>query len=520
MYKTNLAFSDQPIKQTTKRKLPASRIRLGYLLVFTSCMFLLLGYIWLISYGTWTKWPNTTNYYDQLAGSFIHGSLSLEIKPDAALLALPNPYDPSARTGLQVPTDISFFKGKFFLYFGPVPGLILLIVRVFGRESIGDQYLVFSFITGIILIQSLLIFHLWKRFFSDLTPWLLPPSMLAAGLICPVGWILSLPTVYNAAISGGAFFFLAGFFAAIKALDRSSISRWGLVTAGILWTAAVGSRITQILPVGFMTIMAIILVLYKQREKNPFSKSIPSILALAVPLGVGLTGLCWYNWARFGSIFETGITYQLAGPYLQKYQQDLFSPVYILQNIYNYLLIPPKVKSAFPFLIPVYGNIKPILSFLTLPKIYYSQEITGYLYSAPFITLAIIPMVHLFSQFKRAEKSKAGEDDRQLFTWLSASLLGSFLIGFTFFLVFFWVAMRYFLDFIPPLVLLSIIGFWQGTRHFAIRPAGRLVFILFAISLIGISIASSNLLALSINSGRFREFNPVLWRHLVNAFRR
>jgi hypothetical protein len=193
--------------------------------------------------------------------------------------------------------------------------------------------------------------------------------------------------------------------------------------------------------------------------------------------------------------------------------------VYIIQNLYNYLLIPPRLKSAFPFLIPVYGNLKPILSFFSLPSIYYSQEITGYLFNAPFILLAVVPAVGLLSNLRRQPKSSMNEGDRSLFNWLLTGLLGSFLIGFAFFLVFFWVATRYFTDFIPTLVLLSVIGFWQLHLHFARRPVSLFVFTLGGFALIAISVIASNLIALSLNSGRFRSFDPVLWRQLVNFIR-
>jgi hypothetical protein len=266
-----------------------------------------------------------------------------------------------------------------------------------------------------------------------------------------------------------------------------------------------------------MMLMVTIMIVLKHNRSVKLS--MPTVLALWIPLAVGSAGLGWYNWARFGSVFETGITYQLAGEFLQKYHQDIFSPVYIIQNMYNYLLIPPKLKSAFPFLIPVYGNIKPILPFLSLPKLYYSQEITGYLFNAPFILFALIPMIDLISKIKRRPIDPGEAGDRSIFNWLITWLSGSFLFGFGFFLVFFWVAMRYFADFIPALVILSVIGFWQLHRPLSRRPASRIVYVLIGIGLLAISVIASNLLALSINSGRFRQFDPVLWRQLVNFFR-
>ena len=80
------------------------------------------------------------------------------------------------------------------------------------------------------------------------------------------------------------------------------------------------------------------------------SKAIlPFLIALGLPLVFGMAILGWYNWQHFNSVFETGYSYQLAGPYLQKYSHVLFSPLYLLPNLYNYLLMPAQNQYDFPF---------------------------------------------------------------------------------------------------------------------------------------------------------------------------
>jgi len=241
---------------------------------------------------------------------------------------------------------------------------------------------------------------------------------------------------------------------------------------------------------------------------------------LGLPLVVGLAILGWYNWARFGSVFETGFSYQLAAQNYQEHRQDLFSIAYTFPNIYNYLFIPPKLKNIFPFLSSAFGNNSLAIPYLPVPKIYYSQEITGLLYSAPFTLFAIIPVSSLLYRLKRQLISSMSEDNLYLFKWLIAGLFGSFLFEFAFLLVYFWAATRFFADFIPALVLLSTIGFWQGYRYYATRPVNRALYLLAGIGLIAVSIVVSNLLALSVSSARFRELNPVLWREIVNLFQR
>ena len=86
-----------------------------------SILLVLFAYLWFGSFGLFNHLPTITAYYDKLATAFKHGSLSLDEQPDPALLALENPFDRSKWTGINVPTDYSIYKGKFYLYFGPVP---------------------------------------------------------------------------------------------------------------------------------------------------------------------------------------------------------------------------------------------------------------------------------------------------------------------------------------------------------------------------------------------------------------
>ena len=220
-----------------------------FILTFLGILLVITAYIWFISFGSWVHWPATTNYdgyYNQLAIAFQHGSLSLEITPSPALLALHNPYDPTIRHSNNVvyPIDFSLYKGKYYLYFGPVPALFLLIIKLLGISTIGDHYFVFVFVSGILIFQSLLIIKIWKRFFQNISVWVLSLCILFCGLISPVPWILTEARVYEAASASGQFFFLAGLYFAVTALDRESISISQFLIAGISWALAIGSRLT------------------------------------------------------------------------------------------------------------------------------------------------------------------------------------------------------------------------------------------------------------------------------------
>ena len=499
---------------------PNLKSRWAFVFTSLSILFVLIAYVWFISCGSWTQWPTNTTDYAQLASAFGQGSLSLETKPSPALLALHNPYDPGERHSLKYPLDFSLYHGNYYLYFGPVPALFLLLIKFFGFDNIGDQYLAFAFTSGILIFQSLLIIKIWNRFFKNIPAWIIPLCILFCGLVSPIPWILTLARVYEAASTGGEFFFLAGLYFLFTALDRESISVGRFLVSGILWTLAIGSRLTLILPVGFVVLMLAFWSFRTYSQTKLFSIAVRPLISLTLPIILGLAILGWYNWARFNSVFETGFSYQLAGPFLQLYSHVLFSPIYLLPNLYNYLLVRPKIIKAFPYLKSGLGTGAGKFPFISLPRVYFANNLTGILLSTPIVVLAAIPMVSLFLRRKSMENQANQNHPTYFLKWLIISLAGSFFFGFAPLVMFFWVDARYTLDFMPSLILLCVVGFWQGYQFMTDKPSIRKLYVAAGIILMVISAILSILLALSENSLQFQQFNPVLWNHLIKLFPR
>ncbi len=499
---------------------PNLKARWAIVFAFLSTLLVLIAYVWFISCGSWIQWPTTTTDYAQLASAFGHGSLSLETKPSPALLALHNPYDPGERHHLTYPLDFSLYNGNYYLYFGPVPALFLLLIKLFGFDKIGDQYLAFAFTFGLLIFQSLLIIKIWSRFFKNIPTWIIPLCILFCGLVSPVPWILTLARVYEAASTGGEFFFLAGLYFLITALDRESISVGRSLVSGILLTLAIGSRLTLILPIGFVALMVILWNFRTYSQTKLFSIAVRPLISLTLPIILGLAILGWYNWARFNSVFETGFSYQLAGPFLQLYSHVLFSPIYLLPNLYNYLLVRPKIMKAFPYLKSGLGTGASKFPFISLPRVYFANNLTGILLSTPIVVFAVIPMLSLLLRKKSMENHANQDNPTDLLKWLIISLAGTFFFGFAPLVMFFWVDARYTLDFMPSLILLCEVGFWQGYQFMTDKPSIRKLYVAAGIILMVISVLLSILLALSENSLQFQQFNPVLWDHLIKLFPR
>ena len=473
--------------ETSEKNLESDLFALPALLVVIAI------YVWFLS----ISGGATSNYYALLGSTFGQGELALSLRPDPALLALANPYDPAAREGIKAPLDLALFDGKFYLYWGPAPALLLAIVEPLVSGTFTDAYLLFVFLCGIFFALFRWIMYLRDRFFPEIPRWSVILSLLIAGLANPALWLLSQPKIYEAAIAGGQFFFITGTYLALTALDRPTPSTGRLALAGVFLSLAVGTRSILVFPVAFVALI-VVLWLFTIHRRALLVLLTP-LLAFGIPHILGAIAFAWYNWARFGSIMETGFSYALAGPNLRAHLEELFSPAYSLQNLYNYLFHPAMLKPAFPFFYPNRGLLEPVLSWQALPEIYSAQAVTGLLCAVPFTVFGIVPIAILLKQVLGRASSKQQIDIP--FYWIIASLMGAFLLAFGALLMFFWAAMRYAEDFMPALILLSIIGFWQAyhslpegmSRSKAIAILGM---VLAGISiLIGTSLALANLIS-------------------------
>jgi hypothetical protein len=451
-----------------------------YWYTFPIFVFVILVYIWFASFGSWTHWESATHHYADLALGFKQGNLFLPLQPNRELLALSNPYDPSAREGISYPVDYSLYKGKYYLYWGPSPALLLLLINPFIRGRVGDLYLVFSFVCGIFLLQSLLAITLWERFFHNLPKWMLALSIFVLGMTIP--WLYMLINepngrIYEAAVAGAQFFLMGGLLAAVIACSEPTASSWWLALTGFLWALAIGTRLIIVLPIGFISLMVAYRI-WKTSRSSPMSLAIKWI-AFGSPLVLGLVVLGWYNWARFGSVTETGLTYQLAAVNMGTY--SLFSPIYVFQNLYSYFFQSPVVMPQFPFLYP--KEVSPVV---------------GLLLTAPFAAFAILPAVTLFAKATSKVSCRLKEDNHDLLDWIIATLVGTFALAFFMMLIFFWIAIRYMGDFMPALTMLSVLGFWQGHQLLSRRPFHQRIYSILGITLTSAGVIIQILLSIAV----------------------
>jgi hypothetical protein len=473
-----------------------------------------LLYVWFVSVGRWNDWPKTTSYYQQLSDAFVSGQVSLLVKPDPALLRLADPYEYSNRHNIPYPWDVVLYNGKFYLYWGPAPALILAAVRPLLSTVVDDQYLVFAFVTGTFLFSSLLVLRLRRRLFPRLKWPYVIVGILMAGFANPLPWLLNRPAVYEAAISAGQFFLMAGFYLCFIALEKSQPSYGKLGLASACWAMAIASRASLALAVGFLLLGAAG-YLFRQSGKKWVRNC--NLAALWLPFAAGLGGIGWYNKIRFGRWLEFGFQYQLTG--MDTHIQT-FSLANLPINLHNYLINPFRTLSTFPYVKPEWGGHFVFFP-IPAPANYYSEQVSGLIPTVPYILLAALPVLYLLGHAWQAVKHVIGQQASKnqtgdgFFQWTALTLSGASLLVFMPILLFIAATMRYLGDAVPILVLLSTFGFWLGSQRLDGKPALRAWFDRLVILLMLFSVIVSLLLAITGYEARFEHLNPTLFDRLT-----
>jgi len=492
-----------------KKLLKSARFQIG-----AAILLVIMIYGWFFTAGWWITLPNGvyTNMYDQLATGFCRGQLHLASKPPATLLNLADPYDPRERTRISYLGDASLYDGQYYLYWGPVPAAVLCGIKIFiyGGE-IGDEYFVFVPIAGLMVSLALLAYEIQKKFFGDLPIYLLLFGILVAGLANPFTWMLNSPDIYEAGIACGQFFLITGIywiFVGLKDPPRPGLA--GIFLGAICLALAIGSRFTQVLPAAVITIMTLAWYYRDCRPARPKKELLALLLILIAPQLITIAALGWYNYARFGSFSEFGLRYQLAFVDMHKAFNSIFSPLYILPNLYNYLLNPFIAARQFPYLLPQYGRI--FRNFpLPLPRLYFSEAITGMLFVSPVVCFAIYGLIARLTKDRRHNSGSPSQLQR-----LELGLALAAAANIAVLLCFFDAAERYSVEMIGPLIPLILIGVWEGYVRLADRPVWRRVYLALTLVLGGISILNSSLLAISSVQDRFFYSNPALMERITN----
>ncbi len=474
---------------------------------------ILIIYVWFITFGTFTEWRASTRYYSLLSDAFSKGQLHVDVEPGAALLAADDPYNNEGRPPFDDDVwDLSLYKGKLYLYWGPVPALLLTPIQLALNKDLADIYPVFFFFCGLLILNSLIALKMRRLFFADIPMWNVTASLLVLGLILPIPWSLSIPDVYEAAIGAGQFFLIGGIYFVILAFEyllkplspaAGTPSKAGLLLflAGLFWACSVGSRAINVLSIFFLTAFTLYWI-WKIRVNDWIKIS----AIFLTPLAVGAILIGWYNYARFDSPLEFGLRYQITVQNMNRDMPLAFELSYLPHNFTAYVFQPFDFVSGFPYIRPVGYTALPQSLGISAPGLYAAGNVTGMLFFAPFLLFALI----LFVKTNPPGVNEGMAADLQRFVLYL--LGGSFLIGFASLLLYYYGQMRFLVDVISQITLLAVFGYWTIVRRFPkayLHLANLLIVITLTISL---------LLSVTSESGRMEKLNPGLSDRLNSLF--
>ena len=503
-------------RKSRQSNLNAWLIRNPWIWVVTASLVVILIYFFIITGGKWVLY-SSSGYYDRLAAAFLKGSLSLLDKPPAALQALPDPYHGN-RAGISYLWDTSYFQGKYYLYWGPTPALIAAAASIFQKAPLGNPKLVFSFLMVMTLTLAGIFHFLRARYFPETPAWTAGFLTLAAMLSLPAMWLVNHPGIYESAISGAQVFLILGVFAALKGMVSKRNIGWQ-VLAGFSWGAAVGSRATNLFVIAWM---ALILVGYFYKT-SPRNRWFINSLGFIIPLLLWGIGLGWYNYARFGSVIETGYRYQLTnqGAWAPNFDH-LFSTTFIFPNFYNYFIRPLELKtSQFPFFIAPFIDDPNWPPFFKLAEGFLSREpIAGVLYSTPLIWLLLLPVLKPIEKAYRWIYEKPGQyqEVRGNLRWIWWLITGAVIVSILTVISFFFSTMRYIADFYTLLIILQAMCIWWGLDFLKNSPFWRrgLLVVVITLGLIGMIIGL--LACMNDPYDRLKSINPELFSSMANFF--
>ena len=324
-------------------------------------------------------------YYNFLAYGLKNKQLNMPIEPSEKLKALNNPHDyielndNLSWQNFEYILDFSFYKGKYYIYFGVVPALtVYLPFMILANSFITDALVVLLFALLSFYLSVFIFFGIYRKFVEKKDFLFEIMAVTAAGLCSAFAFLVSFPRVYEVAIIMAVFFCLLSFlFISLYAQKKKNIF---LFLAGLFIGLSCGCRpfYALVVPLQFFIIF----------DLKTIRQSWKGYVFYAVPVAVCAAGLMLYNYARFDSVFEFGTKYQLTIYDMANWKPSLSN---MWDSLKNFLFFSPEYKNSFPY----------IYSRLASGIWYKFEPVTGIFYLMPFVFM--LPLGYLFFKEKGVE---------------------------------------------------------------------------------------------------------------------
>jgi hypothetical protein len=397
-----------------------------------------------------------SDHFNLLSRGFRKGQLHLDAEVPAGLSGAPNPYDPKSRGSVPVLHDASYFRGRYYIYFGPAPVVTLLLpFRLLTGRDLPLAYAVWVYTSFGYLALAGLFRFLQQRHFPQAGLGTVAAGLIAIGGASLVVALLRRSNIWELSGASGFCFFSTSLYCLIRALHSPHHPRRWATAGGLALGLAVASRPTFILG----SVLFALPLLFRTRAgatKDGYDGR--ALLGAAVSCGLPVLGLLAYNQARFGEWLEFGLRYQLTS--VIESESRHFSLAYVPFNFHVYFLSLLHWVPAFPF---VTGIDRP-----PLPPGHGGHEYSmGLFANLPFAWFSLLLFAGLTDGRGRSDLPRA--------FWLGMlTLAGAAAVNAALLLCFFGSCIRYMVDFTPSVMLLAAFGVLAAEARLRRRVA-RLV---------------------------------------------
>ncbi len=305
---------------------------------------------WLIDYPL-VKGIESYDPYIQQFDAFMKGQLHLDIVPDSGLVLLENPYDYSAREGLDYLWDRAFFNGKYYSYFGIAP----LLTVYFPFYLITGALPCGSFVVSAFGIMAAIFFALAVEEYAVISGkknfGYLPAFCAVSGFLSSFALIIlrGQARFYYIASMAGLAFSAAFIYFMLKAVGSKKNSKRIIFFAlsGISFGLGFLSRVNSVLPLAAVAGVFVILWSIRRIREKKSALLLGEAAALGLPVAAAIAFSMAYNKMRFGGFFDFGTDYQLTVTDTSLYSVGAFG---IMPSFFHYFLQGFTFTDSFPFI--------------------------------------------------------------------------------------------------------------------------------------------------------------------------
>jgi hypothetical protein len=373
--------------------------------------------------------------YNLLARGLLSGHLYLAKDAPPSLRGLDNPYDPAANAEARDPygahlSDLSYFHGRMYMYFGVAPALLVFIPwHILTGHWLVQWMAVVLVCTAGLAVNLSTFMAVRARVFPGSAAWMPAVAALVVGIASYAPLVLSSADMWETPIALAYLSVAVALRCLWQAYERPGAPAAWIGLASAAFGVAFASRPSE-LP------NALVLLLpFSIREIRVNARA---WVAALVPATLCGAGVALYNAARFGDPFEFGTRYMLvASRFILPHP---FSARYFWINLHVYLVQAMDWSPVFPFTHESAVG--------AMPAGYVGTEhISGVLVDNPVLWAGLA--VPFFIGLRRPGRSFALMCLSAGWVALSTLFLLLFLVG---------ANARYEFEFVPELALLAAFG--------------------------------------------------------------